>query len=189
MRKHLQLVYPARRFLVILVFTLALTGTRSTAQVYEASIEELAQTSTSVVVGKAIDVRSFWNDDRTAIMTEVKLQVDERVGGDSASETIITIPGGRVGNSLYEVSDMPTFIEGEEVVVFLWQDPSGRNLVTGGAQGRIGITLDEKLGRRVLKTDITTPQLQIAVDDPATAPRQKVFVDQLIERIKEAREK
>jgi hypothetical protein len=129
-------------------------------------------------------------------MTEVTLRVDENVAGDSGSETVITIPGGRVGNALYEVSDMPVFIEGEEVVVFLWQDASGRNLVTGGAQGRLGVSVDERTQQRIIQT--ATPlapqvrqlqQANVGVDDTASASLQKVPVDQLIKRIRDARER
>lgn len=34
---------------------------------------------------------------------------------------------------------MPAIDEGEEVLIFVWQHPSGRNLITGGAQGKLSV--------------------------------------------------
>jgi hypothetical protein len=177
---------------------LGLTAVPSFAQIYAASLEELATTSSAIVVGKATSQRSFWTNDRSQIFTEVTLRVDETVAGDATTETIITIPGGRVGTSVYEVSDMPIFLEGEEVVVFLWQDASGRNLVTGGSQGRIGINLDDKIQQRVV---VNAPPLtrttgglnpvdaQQATPDESVAPSEVLLLDQLVKRIKEVRER
>ncbi len=179
--------------LVVACFAL-IAANAALAQVYSASLEELATTSSAVVVGKTTNIRSFWNADRTQIMTEVTLQVDDQVAGNTGPETIVTIPGGRVGNSLYEVSDMPIFIEGEEVIVFLWQDPEGRNLVTGGAQGRIGIEVDQALNQRVVTSalpTVTPGQSAANARDPQAvgAPEEKVLVTQIIKRIRDARER
>lgn len=118
---------------------IALQPGQSSAQLREVTLEDLTKTSTAVVIGKTEAPRSFWNEKRTQILTEVKIRVDESVKGDAGGETVITIPGGRVGNTLYEVSDMPVFKEGEEVLVFLWRHPSGKQLVTGGPQGKLEI--------------------------------------------------
>ncbi len=169
--------------------SIGLSTHSSSAQIHQASLEELATTSTSVVVGKTTDVRSFWNAERTRILTEVTLQVDNQVAGAAAAQTVITIPGGRVGNALYEVSDMPVFVEGEEVVVFLWQDASGRNLVTGGSQGRIGIEVDAVSQRRVAVTsEATAEHAGGIVGEASDMPAKKVPLEQLIDRIRSARE-
>ena len=80
---------------------------------------------------------SFWNDKHDKIFTRVKISVDMTIKGESSNEKVILIPGGRVGNIIYEVSDMPVFAEGEETVVFLWQHPSGENLRSCRHWGRI----------------------------------------------------
>lgn len=120
------------------------------SQVRQATLEELSRSSTAVVVGKAVRKQSVWNESRTKIFTEVTLQVEESVKGSAAGETTITIPGGRIGNTLYEVSDMPVFVEGEQVLVFLWQHPSGKTLVTGASQGKMAVVDDGLRGRMVV---------------------------------------
>ena len=93
---------------------------------------------------------------------------------------------------------MPVFLDGEEVVVFLWQDATGRTLVTGGSQGRIEIDLDDKIQRRVVvnappltaKTGVRDPaEAALTAQDDAIAPREVLLLDQLIKRIKEVRER
>lgn len=130
---------------------LFLLPTSADAQVRKVTLEELTRTSTAVLVGEAEAPRSFWNEKRTQILTEVKIRVDESVKGDLGSETVITIPGGRVGNTMYEVSDMPVFEDGEQVLVFLWRHPSGRQLVTAGHQGKLAIAIDPASEKAVLR--------------------------------------
>lgn len=188
------------RVAAIALFTVP--ASTSYSQVYHASLEELAKTSTAIVVGTTTGMRSFWNEDRSRIYTEVTLRVEENVAGNVGEETVITVPGGRVGNTMYEVSDMPVFLEDEEVVVFLWQDASGRQLVTGGAQGRIGVDTDEQLNRKVIReappTERIAPSARTsqaagarAADADALepgAPEQVVLLDQFISRIRQLRD-
>ena len=121
------------------------------AQVRKVTLEDLTRSSTAVVLGETEAPRSFWNEQRTQILTEVKIRVDESVKGDLGGETVITIPGGRVGSTMYEVSDMPIFEDGEQVLVFLWQHPSGKQLVTAGHQGKLAIYIDPQTERPLLR--------------------------------------
>lgn len=141
---------PFAQVATLLVLVLLLPLRPAAGQVQKASLDELVGLSTSVVLGQCTQKQSFWNEGRTKIFTEVTVRVDELVKGESPAETVITIPGGRVGNTIYEVSDMPVFVEGEEVLVFLWQHPSGKELVTGAAQGVFSVVKDEVTGRRVV---------------------------------------
>lgn len=131
------------------------TASDARAQARKMSLEELTRTSTAVVVGEAESSRSFWNDSRTQILTEVTIRVEEPVTGGVRDEVTITIPGGRVGNTLYEVSDMPVFVDGEEVVVFLWEHPSGKQLVTGGSQGKLQVVRDDGGSKTVVRGGAT----------------------------------
>ncbi|MFT5142378.1 MAG: hypothetical protein ACI80V_002370 [Rhodothermales bacterium] len=109
----------------------------ASAQLARMTLDDLANTSTSIVHGQATASRAVWNADGTQILTEVTVQIQDQLKGAGGSTTVITIPGGQIGNVIYEVSDMPSIDEGEEVLVFVWQHPSGRNLVTGGTQGKL----------------------------------------------------
>jgi hypothetical protein len=121
------------------------------AQVFEMSTKELTKESTAIVVGKCVEKKSFWNDKQDKIFTRVRINVDKTIKGDISGETEILIPGGRVGNIIYEVSDMPAFSEGEESVVFLWKHTSGNNLVTGALHGKLKIYTDKASGKKAVK--------------------------------------
>ncbi len=133
-------------FLALLVQPFSATG-----QARKVSLEELTRSSSSVLLGKTISQRSFWNDSGTKIFTEVTIQVQDRIKGEADAETVITIPGGRVGNTLYEVSDMPVFVDNEETLVFLWESSSGKQIVSGGVQGKMIVVDDVRRGGKVVR--------------------------------------
>ena len=114
------------------------------------SAQDLTKESTAVLYGKCSKVKCEWNDKKNIIFTYVTVIPEEYIKGNLGSEAVITIPGGQVGDILYEVSDMPFFIEGEEVVAFIWTNPAGKNLVTGGYQGKMKIEKDSKTGKRMV---------------------------------------
>ncbi len=55
-----------------------------------------------------------------------------------------------MGDIIYEVSDMPVFTEGEEVMAFVRTNPAGKNLVTGAYQGKMKIDKDKKTGKKMI---------------------------------------
>jgi len=144
---------PEKKFKqVILLCTgiLLLTTTISEAQLKKMSVEEMATESTSILYGKCTKVESAWNENQDIILTSVTVVPDAYLKGNYGAEVTITVPGGRVGDIIYEVSEMPVFIEGDDVFTFLWRHPSGMNLVTGGLQGKLDIVSDKKSGKRLI---------------------------------------
>ena len=124
--------------------------TESKAQVIKMSAKDLTDKSTAVLYGKCSKVKCEWNDKKDKIFTYVTVVPEAYIKGNLGSEVTITVPGGQVGNILYEVSDMPFFVEGEETVAFIWKNPAGKNLVTGGYQGKMKIEKDSKTGKRMV---------------------------------------
>jgi len=106
------------------------------------TVESLKETSDSIVIAKTVRSESFWNEDHSAILTKVTLQVEEALSGTSAGQTEVIIPGGQVGKFVHEVSDMPVFLDNEESIVFIEKHESGVNVVAGGALGKISIQRD-----------------------------------------------
>lgn len=122
----------------------------SVAQARKASLQEMTETSHAIFTGKCLKKESAWNQGRTKIFTEVRIRTGEMIKGDPAAEVVLTIPGGQVGSTVYEVSDMPAFLEGEEVLVFLWKHPSGKNLVTGALQGKLTLVEEKSTGKKLV---------------------------------------
>jgi hypothetical protein len=137
----------------LLLFTAAWLFLPSTcvAQVKKMSAQELTNESTSILYGKCTRLESAWTEDKSMILTRVTVVPDQYLKGNLGNEVTITVPGGQVGDIIYEVSEMPAFQKDEEVFAFIWQHPSGMNLVTGGYQGKLRISVDAKTGRKTLE--------------------------------------
>jgi len=121
------------------------------AQVKKMSSQELTEVSTAVLYGKCKKLKCEWNENRSAIFTYVTIAPEGYIKGNLGSEVVVMVPGGRVDDILYEVSETPIFVEDEEVVAFIWKNPSGKNLITGGHQGKKRIEKDEKTGSRMVQ--------------------------------------
>jgi hypothetical protein len=122
--------------------------TESKAQVKKMSSKDMTEVSTAVLYGKCKSKRCEWNENKSAIYTYVTIAPEEYIKGNLGSEVVVAVPGGRVDNMLYEVSETPFFNVDEDVVAFIWTSPKGKHLITGGSQGKIKIDKDAKTGKR-----------------------------------------
>lgn len=157
----------------------------SLAQAAKVSVEELTKVSTSVVHGHTTKIESYWTKDKRYIMTDITIRVEGVLKGSTPSETVVTIPGGRVGSTLYEVSDMPIFVEGEEIVVFFWDHPSGTTTVTGGVNGKLPIYRDIATGRKVVLGSSELFKSEAAGKVDQNAPRANLSLEEFKARIRE----
>lgn len=91
------------------------------AGVAEWNLQDLTNGADSIIVGTVLERSSYWNNDEHArIFTSVTLQVGEGLKGSVNQDRItVTSPGGEVDEIGQWVSDMPSFNQGEEVVIFL----------------------------------------------------------------------
>jgi len=142
---------PERIFITtycLLAAFLLFHAAESKAQVRKMSVKDLTNESSAVLYGKCKKTECKWNENRSILFTYVTIDPEEYLKGDLGPSAVIAIPGGRVDNVIYEVSETPFFTEGEEVVAFIWTNPAGKNLVTGGHQGKMKIEKDNKTGKR-----------------------------------------
>lgn len=173
---------------VILVVFLAVTLSPSVfAQLQTMSTQQLTEQSSAVLLGTCEQTESYWSEGNSKIFTRVRVHGEQYLKGNLGSEAEITIPGGRIGNTIYEVTDMPVFRQGEQVLVFLWNHPSGKQLVIGGAQGKFSIEVDKATGKKVavgaqLKVQ-PTASLQKSAPQTATVEK-KVFLDDFLGEVK-----
>lgn len=149
------------------------------------SQEELVAAADAVVVGRVLEVHSFWNDEGTAILTEAAIRVDETVRGESPTVVLVRTFGGEVGGLRIEAHGFPTFQPGQRLLLYL-----------RGAGGRgaevVGYRLGEyKIVSRSDGVDVAVPTLDANVallnrdGSPAERPR-AVVLDALRERIRAA---
>jgi hypothetical protein len=83
------------------------------------SLEQLSQEADLILLGTVTQQVSAWNDQRTAIHTDITVAVEEAVKGSPGEEVTFRIAGGVVGDVGMRTSTAPVFQEGEEVIVFL----------------------------------------------------------------------
>jgi hypothetical protein len=150
------------------------------AQIQEMSNEELALESTSIVYGTCTHMESAWTENNEMIFTTITVVPEHYLKGNMESEINITVPGGQVGDIVYEVSEMPVFQKGEEVFAFIWKHPSGLNLITGGSQGKMKIEKDAKTGKKTVRGrgqgkgfSAQTGQESIQANNKTKAPKSK----------------
>jgi thiamine pyrophosphokinase len=132
---------------VIICFML-LSATETKAQVKKMTAKDMTDVSAAVLYGKCKSKRCEWNENKSAIYTYITIVPEEYIKGNLGTEVVVAVPGGRVDNMLYEVSETPFFTEDEEVVAFIWTSPKGKHLITGGFQGKMKIEKDAKTGKR-----------------------------------------
>lgn len=114
---------------------------------------ELVASSQAVVQGKVLDVRSFWNEDRTAIVSEARVLVEDLVAGDAPSVVVVRTFGGQVGDYAIVAHGFPTFEAGADVLLFLAADGDdfrvngyrlGHYRIRDTAKGRLAVpTLED----------------------------------------------
>lgn len=118
---------------------------RSTQIPYR-SIESMGADSPFVVRGEVSGVRSFWNDNRSRILTEISVTVSERYKGASPAEVRIVQMGGVLDGVRMTVAGSLEWVPGEDVVVFLEDSLPGRYRVAGFTQGKFAVQRDPRTG-------------------------------------------
>lgn len=61
-------------------------------------LDELVAGNDRVVVGEVVDAISYWNEDRTFILTDVRVAPTETIKGKAKGELTLTLLGGTVGD-------------------------------------------------------------------------------------------
>jgi len=105
---------------LILFITIMGVAENAAALMREMSLEELASGADSIIVGQVLHRKSHWNRDKTEIFTRVVISTAEHLkGGAHSGNIVISVPGGTIGETTVEVTDVPDFSVGEKVVIFI----------------------------------------------------------------------
>ncbi len=138
MSRRGQFARTLRAWTLLALVALALPASASTF--LSLSRQELATQAGAVVEARVTGVRSFWNPERTVIVTEARLVVDDLVTGDAARELVVKTFGGTVNGYTVVAHGFPTFHPGERQLLYLVQEPlDGSVRVLGYQQGQYRI--------------------------------------------------
>ena len=135
--------------LVVLAGVGLLSGLAAAAMI-KLSLEQLITRADMIVQGIVVYQESAWNEQHTAIYTDVTVGVEEAIKGLPGLEVTFQVAGGVVGDIGMRTSNDPGFHDGEQVLVFLDTKGAvasvvglrqGKYTVTGGTITRNGQTM------------------------------------------------
>lgn len=122
--------------LIPLTVILLLNAAPGSATVYlPADFGEMVASSTFVVHGSVVDVRSDTISDRRGIVTYVTVDVAQPLKGAPGESVTFLVPGGQIGRYERIVVGAPQFDRGDEVILFLAARGPSIPYVFGLSQG------------------------------------------------------
>ena len=124
----------------------ALTLPVSATTMRRMDTRDLTLGSSEIVVGAVEATHPRWSSDHRKIFTDVDIRVSEALKGTATQKLTLTQLGGELDGMKYSIAGGPLFRPGEEALLFVWRDATGKAQVNGLAQGKFDITRDAKTG-------------------------------------------
>jgi hypothetical protein len=134
---------------------------------------DIARRSENIVVARCVSTESKWNEQGSLIFTYVTFQVHDTVQGENTEDNLtLRFLGGRVGDTVQTVPDMPQFSENEEVMLFLGpKNRSGYQTLSSIQNGVLRIKTDSETGKKLITTPTTGFQIyKTNTDEPMSTP-------------------
>lgn len=125
-------------------------------------LKSLSKGADVIVTGKVAGQKSKWNADKTRILTQVTVEVDEYLkAADNQKDIIITHLGGEVGSIGEWYSHVPSFKNNEEVLLFLKKDKANKAYkVVDGEEGKWTLYKDDKTGEKITSSFVKISALK-----------------------------
>jgi hypothetical protein len=176
-----------RRLCDALILLALVAAPARATQVQHLDTRQLTISSSDVLVGRVQDVRAHWNEKHTKIFTDVTVRVTDALKGATTPTVIVTQLGGTVDGLRYEVEGCPGFTPGEDALLFLWRDPSGRAQLNGLGQGKFEISIDPRSGKRMVQRrteGLAVREARLLSTVPDGHPAPPIPLDDLLAEIK-----
>jgi hypothetical protein len=126
------------------------------------SVAQMSQTAKVIVRARCVSSAAAW--DAGEIWTFTTFDVEEVWRNSAPARITVRLLGGRVGNLTSNVSGIPRFRSGEEVVLFLEPTPRGDFSIVSWEQGTFRIGRDPRNGEAF----VTQGTASFATFNPAT---------------------
>lgn len=158
---------------VALTLALALFPLRALATMVVApSFDSLVSQADYVVRGTVTAVNSEWRNDAHGqhIISKVKFDVREVIKGTPPSPLVLVMLGGRIGNTQMVVEGTPSFIVGEESILFVHGNGKQFFPLVAIMYGMYPVSLDTASGQRFVHRSNGSPLYDVTdVSLPMTA--------------------
>jgi len=154
--------YPIFCIIIVALGTFLINCSKSYAtRELQETTWDIARRSENIVVAKCISTESKWNEQGSLIFTYITFQVQDIVQGEIKEDNLtLRFLGGRVGDTVQSVPDMPEFYENEEVMLFLGpKNRSGYQTLSSIQSGVLRIETDSETGNRLISTPTTGIQM------------------------------
>ncbi|MCI0485926.1 MAG: matrixin family metalloprotease [Blastocatellia bacterium] len=148
---------------VLSLLTISLLASHSQATtVRMLSDEELVVNSRFIITGEVRSVISAWDDAGTFVWTYIEISRDRVLKGNLPAETIVLKqPGGVVGRAGVRVFGQPTFLRGQQVLLYLNTGPSGTLRVAHAFMGMFLVEEDPATGEKIVTRPVDETGVQI----------------------------
>jgi len=133
-----------KKLLIIAAVTAFSTGTLRSTVMLPMFMDDLTQSSQTVVYGSIAGKRAEWTADHRMINTVYTVDPQEYVKGTLGASFEISEPGGELDGEGFYVASAPQFEVGQEAVLFVWTDQRGHHQVTALDQGAVKLEKDAK---------------------------------------------
>jgi hypothetical protein len=130
---------PSERFVlgkVVLLWLLIATMSAHAGSTEKLSFEQLIGAADLIVKGRVDELNTRTTRNQGSMTTIVTVLVERQFKGTKYSLVTIEQAGGSAGDVALGVPGLAEFSRGEEVILFLKRQRSGRFIVVGGRQGK-----------------------------------------------------
>jgi len=133
--KHLRIA-----LVIAAISVICMAGMATASTVIRMALPQLVQQADSIIQGRVDHTEVKW--EQNLAVTYIYVTVEDPMKGARRSTVVIRQLGGNIGAMHVEVSGMPKFSTGEEVILFLQARRDGNFQVLGMNQGKYQITDD-----------------------------------------------
>ena len=136
---------------MVLALAASVVAPASATTLIRESLDGLVAGNRTIVVGEVLDASSYWNEDHTFILTDVRVAVHEALKGKVDREITVTLMGGQVGDITTLIVGGPELIPGNSYVLFLNEEnlPGAERALT--VRDLVQGAFDVKIGRDGLR--------------------------------------
>ena len=131
------------------------------------NLKTLTKNSEVVLIGKVSKQESKWNENKSAIYTDVTIEVNEYLKGKTEEKSItVSHLGGEVGEVGELYTHIPTFKEQEEMVLFVKMNKNdGKYRVYNGDNGKIEIIENNNSKEKFTKSNKKVDDLRNEINN------------------------